>query len=252
MIVVFPAPVGPTRAIVCPGAARSEKSFSTGFARLIAESDLIENNFAADLFQGRCLRRIADRWGGILHFKDPFGAGQGRLQMIVEHGDAAHGAEEVHDVDDESGQDADRDEILERKPAAEEDCGGDGDRAHGCEHRAEGGGDDIGLDAGAAVGIVDLRKLRLGILGAGESLHDANPGDVFFADGIQRAEVELDLTEGDAAAAGDQARDQQHERDQNQGADCQAPVKQEHGNHDPGQLQEIGNELRSGRWTAPG
>ena len=189
------------------------------------------------------MRAVRDGRLDIEGGEDALGAGQGRLQLVVEHGDAAHGPEKVHNVDDESGQHADFQTPLDRQPAAQKRGRGDCDRHHGGEHRAEGGGDDVGGHSGLAIGGVDLKEFGEHLLLAGKGLDDPGAGDILLHDRVQRAEVALDGSEGGAAAARHLAGDVEHQRHQHEHRQRQLPVEQKHGHECAAQQQNIGDKL---------
>ena len=203
-MVVLPAPVGPTRAMVWPGLARQADVHEHRLLRVVAEGHPLKGYRALDVLYRQGSGRIDHRRGRIQHLKDALRTGQGRLQAVVQHGDAAHGPEKVHDIDHKGGDDAHGGQPLQCQPAAQQGRGRDGDRAHGREHRSQRGGDDIRLDARSAIG--GIRPLELGdrILGAGKGLDHADSGEILLHHGVQRAQVALHFTESDAAAAGDQ------------------------------------------------
>ena len=89
-----------------------------GFVRFVAEGDVVEADVAVDVVERFCVWQIGDGLVFIHDFKDALCASQRRLQMVVEHGDAAHGSEKVHDVDDKRRNHADGDDALDGEPAA--------------------------------------------------------------------------------------------------------------------------------------
>ena len=161
------------------------------------------------------------------------------MELVIEHGNAAHGAEEVHYVDNEGRQNADFEGTSDGEPAAKEGGDGDGDGHHGCEHRAQSGGDNIGGHAGFAVPGVDIVEGGVNFLFASEGLDHAGAGDVLLHHGVESAEVVLDGAEGGAAAAGYLAGDNQHERHEDSHGQGELPVEKKHGDEGAAKKENV-------------
>ena len=156
---------------------------------------------------------------------------------------AAHGPEKIHDVHDKSGDDTDRDKITQCQPTAQERSRRHRQNHHGGEHRSQSRCDKIGADADFAISVAGVLELSDGAIFLGIGLHSADAGDVLLHNSVQYAQVLLHTAESHSRAFGDLAGDKKHDRQDDQSADSQGQVEQEHRHHDAAQGQDVGGEL---------
>jgi len=112
-MVVLPAPVGPTRAKICPGLASRDMFLRIGNTRPVFEIDVLEAHVAMDRGQRDRLRTIIHFGGGIDHLEDAFRSGQGGLDGVIQIGQLAQRVGEVLPVTDEGGDESHADQVAQ-------------------------------------------------------------------------------------------------------------------------------------------
>ena len=213
-------------------------------ALAIAERHVIEANASADRLDRLRLGGVVRLGGRVDDLEDALGACQRALQHVVEVRERAERLHEVLPVVDERRDDPDGDEALEREPPAE-----------ACEHDHE----EVSEHAGERheeerVRVrVHARAINLLVLGAErrehrlvptEDGHDLLPTDGLLHHAIQRTEVLLQLGEALAREHGDEAREPEHNGNDEQRREREPPVEHEHRDEDAEHREHAGEQRR--------
>src|SRR5215218_9672954 len=164
---------------------------------------------------------------------DALGPGDRGLGLGVDLGGELYRTEELLDVDQERGQDADRERAGEDEIAA---VAYDQRGGQGREHvygGGEGGGYRHGLHVGVAVCGVTLPEAGDVLLGPVESLRLAHPDDILLHPRSHVPDRLARQAEGASRAAGEKRGQQEHDRDDREASEGEVPVEEEHRHHDP-------------------
>src|SRR5215217_6036128 len=221
-------------------------------ARLDLEVDVVQDGVAGVVGEGHVLEGDAARgdtefWRVLWILRlglfvedvvDALGPCDRGLGLGVDLGGELYRTEELLDVDQERGQDADRERTGEDEIAA---VANDQRGSQGREHvysRGEGRGDRHGLHIGIAICGVAPPEAGEILLGPVEGLRLAHPDDVLL---YPRRHVSNRLArqaEGASGAAGEKGGQEEHDGYDREACEGQVPVEEEHRNNDPDEAEQ--------------
>ena len=217
----------------------------------VAKRDVVELHASADLRQRACRRGVVRLRRRVEELEHALGAGQRGLERVVEIRERPERLHEVLPVVDERRDDADAHEPLEREPAAQ---AREHDDEQVPEHRGQGHEEErvrVRVDPRAVDPLVLGAERGEHRLVAPEDGHDLLAADRLLHDAVERPEVLLQLREALAREHGDEAREPQHDRDDQEGSEREPAVEHEHrdedADHREDACQERRDVLRDGR-----
>ena len=180
MIVVLPAPVGPTSAATCPGSILKLTSLRIGLIRRVAEAHVLEFDIALEARRAPRAWQILHLAFGIQNFLDALVADRG-LRIGVRHlRKLLHGLVHLAQIEDEDDQRTGRKRPVQHHARSEPQHHRGADRDDDVDDRRELGlqapGPQRDLDAFQAL----FLKTPLFVILARERLHHANGREHFL------------------------------------------------------------------------
>ena len=227
-MVVFPAPVWPTTAMVSPGSMRKLTSLEHPVLVFIREPDVIEFDGGGGLRKSRRLGGRLNQRGSVEQLEDALGGGHGRLHDVVLFAQVLDGAEESQAVLEEGNHHADLNGAAAHSKSAV------GEQQRERQH-AEKLGDRIkpavggdGVLVGFHVVAIDACKLAAAASLAIEELEDGDAADVLLQIGINARDGHANFAVALLHGAPELHGDQHHQRHHGQQESGHAGAQFEH------------------------
>ncbi len=210
----------------------------------VAERDVIERDVALHR-RGRPARgRVVALGGCVEDLEDALGSGQSSLERVVEVGDLPQRLHEVLTVVHERRDDADADQPVEREPSTEPD---EDDHEEVPEHGRERHQKQrvrVGRDARSIDALVLRAERRDGGIVALERGDDLLTRERLLHRPVERAEMLLQLAEAAPREDGDEAREAQHDRHDEQRCEREPTIEHEHRDDDADHRHDARDQRR--------